>query len=229
MKVIFAVAMGQGTISGATHRSLLIAREILNKADIPNDELNLEGSCYISHARNKLVADFLEGDGTDLIFIDDDVEFTPDSVLKLLKHQESIVGGVYPFKKDIEEYPVTIKTDENGYPYGKNGLIEATGLPTGFLKIKREVFTYMMEKYPALKYYEDGKEYYDLFGCAVMFGRWYGDDLAFCKRWELLGGTMWLEPDITFFHIGKKKYKGNFHEYLIELKEKEAFEHSGSV
>jgi len=215
MKVVFGIAAYDGTITVPCAVSLDVTRRILQESKIESDILFMAGSCYVSAARNHIVAEFLKGDGTDLFFIDADVSWTADSVLKILKRPEYVVGGIYPMKTKEENYPVIVKT-EDGIPIGRDGLIEATGLPAGFLKINRLVFEKMYEAYPYLKYFEDGKEIYDLFGCTIMFGRWWGDDLAFCKRWELIGGTMWVEPDLTLSHTGRKTWTGNYHEFLLK-------------
>ena len=221
MKVIFCIPSYSNSLSSPTDISLIRTRKLLDALPIEHDTLKYNKSCYISSARNHLVADFLKTDGTDLFFIDDDVSFPEKAVVDILLRPEAIVGGIYPLKKDQEDYPVVVKTNEAGIPLVENGLIEAVGLPTGFLRIKRGVFNFLMEKYPGLEYEEDGNTYYDLFGCMVLNKRWYGDDFAFCKRVELAGGRMWVMPDINFGHHGFKEYTGNYDKYLRNLKKEQ--------
>ena len=216
MKVIFAVPMYSGSISGATHRSLTMTRLVLSGLGIEHDELNREGNCYVSAARNQLVADFLKTDGTDLFFIDDDISFSPKDVMDILKRPEEVVGGIYRLKTEEEMYPVLIYTNRLGIPIvTPDGLIPASGLPTGFLRIKRSVFEKMCYQYPELKYEEKGNEYYGLFDCAIINGKWTGDDFAFCRRWSDIGGQMFVLPNLTLTHGGKKDYTGNYHKFLL--------------
>jgi len=44
---------------------------------------------------------------------------------------------------------------------------------------------------------------------------WWGEDYAFCRRWEERGGEAWLVPDLDLtHHSADKAYPGNFHTYL---------------
>lgn len=197
--------------------SLLGLQEVLIKAGIDYDIQFIGGLCYVSQARALLVNVFLNGNGTDLFFIDSDIAFSPEAAIKLIMCSEDIVGGTYLKKSgNNDDYAVLIKTTPEGYPVvGRNGLIEAEGLPTGFLKIKRHVFEKMQEAYPELKFKHKEQEVYDFFNTGVENERWYGDDFAFCKRWKKIGGQMWLMPDLDLKHIGQKVYEGNYHRFLL--------------
>lgn len=176
----------------------------------------VQGDCYVQRARNALVAQFLETDATDLFFLDDDLGWPADAVLKLLSMPDPVVFGVYPFKRDEEGYPVVIHTDAKGYPIVRgDGCISATGAPTGFLRIKRFAINALQAAYPELAYGEDGKTIYDLFPQGVRNGRWWGEDFAFCNLWTGIGGSIWCVPDIDFQHVGAKPYSGNYHRFLL--------------
>ncbi len=155
-------------------------------------------------------------DATDLFFIDADVAFDADAVLRILERDEEIVAGIYPLKRDEGDFPVKIKT-EDGVPIGQNGLIEAELIPTGFMRIKRVVFDIMEKKYPELKYtLNNVSEAYDFFNMGIEEGtKWTTEDYAFCNKWSKIGGQLWVAPDINFTHVGRKKYMGNYHNYLL--------------
>ena len=54
----------------------------------------------ISRARNTLTAKFLNTQGsTHLMFIDADIDFHPEDVIRLAKHNKDIVVGAYPLKQ----------------------------------------------------------------------------------------------------------------------------------
>lgn len=60
----------------------------------------LSNESLITRGRNCLSAMFLENkDLTHLLFIDADISWRPEDVLKLAKHDKDIVGGCYPKKK----------------------------------------------------------------------------------------------------------------------------------
>lgn len=57
------------------------------------------GDSLIPRARAILAAQFLASDATHLMFIDADIGFRPESVLRLLEARRPVVGGVYPLKQ----------------------------------------------------------------------------------------------------------------------------------
>ena len=222
MKVIFCIPTHSGQIESECHASLVTAYAVLREKGIAYDEFIVKGCPYVQIARNNLVAMFMDDpDATDLFFIDADVGFPPEAVLKILEREEGIVSGIYPLKRDLGDFPVKIKMVDNT-PIGRDGLIEAELLPTGFMRIKREVIQTMMDAHPELRYEISHiniditlKYAYDLFTIGIRDGVLTPEDYAFCKKWAALGGQLWVHPDITFHHVGRKAYRGNYHEYLI--------------
>jgi len=182
----------------------------------------LKGSCYVQSARNDLVDTFLKSDSTHLLFLDDDISYSPESVLELLALDVDVVAGIYPMKTDEERYPVVVYTDDNGVPaLAENGCIKAFGLPTGFILIRREVFSKIKKEYPQYAYtdVQHGKpntEKHDFFPQGVKGGRWWGEDYAFCNLWRDMGGELWVYPNIDFVHYSAdKEYRGNYHKFLL--------------
>ncbi len=231
MKVIFAIPTIDGTIKAPCMLSLLVTQRLLQAAGIDYDVHILSDCPYLSVARNTMAAWFLaDPDATDHFFIDYDIGFDETKVLEILKRPEGIVGGVYPLKQDQLQFPVQIRT-QDGVPLGRDGLIEGELQPTGFMRIKRGVYEHMAQAHPELKYVEnvvgilamDGErerefqEAYDFFGFGPYGRKFRTEDYAFCQRWRDLGGTVWVYPNINFVHIGRKAYKGNYHEFLMRL------------
>lgn len=52
----------------------------------------------VERARNVLTANFLASDCTHLLFIDSDIAFTPRDVMRIVSHDQDVVGGIYPLK-----------------------------------------------------------------------------------------------------------------------------------
>jgi hypothetical protein len=65
-----------GTFSRVTTHGLIELSTICCGAKINFMPLYLESHCYIDNARNALVRLALDAGATDLLFIDDDIEFT---------------------------------------------------------------------------------------------------------------------------------------------------------
>lgn len=66
-------------------------------------ELNIEfcnNDSLVSRARNNLIAKAMANPKTThMLFIDNDITWDPDSILKLLIADKPLVGGIYPLKK----------------------------------------------------------------------------------------------------------------------------------
>ena len=83
----------------------------------------------------------------------------------------------------------------------------------------------MMKNFPELAYGDLEKPSFDLFQHGAHDGVWYGEDMAFCRRWIKLGGEIVLVPDLSLNHHKKledgsyKEYKGNLHTFLIGRKQ----------
>ena len=185
------------------------------------DFLELSGDSYVWRARNLLAERFLLGDGTDLIFIDSDHGWSLESIMRLIKADADVVGGAYPTKNNWEHYSVVVYTDERGIPETRaDGLIRAQKVPTGFMKINRRVFERMKKAYPENWYWEGGnsgqiRKMYDYFGHMTVDHVKLGEDISFCKRWELIGGELYVEPRCQIDHIGTKTWSGDYHQFLL--------------
>ena len=201
MKVIFGIPTHSGLVHSRCILGLFATQSLLHHKGIEYDVIFLTECTYLPVARNTIVAMFMEDkDATDLFFIDSDVGFGPEAVVKLLERPEEIVAGIYPLKRDEGGFPVAIKRID-GIPVEHNGLIEADALPTGFMRIKRSAIETLQERYPELKYEPnivnvagtDVKEVYDLFNMGALgSSKWTTEDFAFCERWTEIGGQLWV-------------------------------------
>jgi len=226
MKVAFAIPTIDGSIRSECTLSLMAAQRLLFEAKIESDVLVVADCPYLPTARNTLAAMFLrDPEATDLFFIDADVGFDVTAVLLMLNRPEEIVAGIYPLKRDSGGWPVVMQT-QDGVPIGRDGLVEADFLPTGFMRIKRSALEQMMKAYPYLRYADsvvetmgDGtlREAWDFFhmGIDPERQRWTTEDYAFCQRWRDMGGRLWVYPDVDFQHVGRKAYGGNLHQFLM--------------
>jgi hypothetical protein len=201
--------------------SLAKTLSLLHKLGIECDYWDLSGDSYVDRARNTIANEFMKTDATHLIFIDSDMAWDLDGFGNLLQADVDIVGAGYPCKNQWDFYSciLNVNDDELKTPKvdPKTGLISAWGVPTGFMKIRREVFLKLAEKMPDNKYEcskdEDGKEsyHYNFFGRIPPMG----EDISFCRRWVSIGGELWVEPRVTITHFGVKGWEGNYHEFLL--------------
>lgn len=219
MKVLFATPTYKGLSYGAFLDSLESTVKLCEQRGIETQFTLVTGCCYVQEARNKMIKQFLDSDADQLFFLDDDISWPAEKAIEFIESSDAIIAGIYPLKCDPLQFPVVIHTDANHLPIVRmDGCIAGHSLPTGFMRIKREVIEKLIAAYPAQKYevYEEGEktgEFHDLFPQGVHNGRWVGEDYAFCRLWRDIGGEMWVKPDIDFTHAG---FAGNYHNYLLQ-------------
>lgn len=152
------------------------------------------------------------------MFIDDDVAWKPEDLLKLIETEGDVIAGVYRFKRDgDEEYMGALVVGDDGRPIVReDGCIKAHSIPAGFLKITREGVNRFMREYPELCYGEACAPYVDLFNHGAYGGVWWGEDYAFSRRWRDRCGDIWIVPNLKLDHYaGDRPYSGDFHGYLL--------------
>lgn len=182
----------------------------------------------ISRARNACVANMIESGATHLLFIDADLTYNYQDVMKLLKADKGLICGMYPLKNVffdmIKENP--------GFEYTKfpvetceyeDDLIVAEYAPTGFMMIKRETILKMMENYPELKYkndlipnYGNNDFFYNFFNVGVHGDKYESEDWGFCRLWRQLNEKVYVHPEVNLTHMGWFDFRGNFQKHLTE-------------
>ena len=170
----------------------------------------LSNESNVNRARNSCAAKFLSGDCSHLMFVDADIQFNPQDIVKLITHDKDIVGGIYPQKTLPPK--MVVNTLNNGEHEGD--LIEVGTLGTGFMLIKRSVFEKMIEE-GATPYVdaiglspEENANQYDFFQCTIdSKGRYLTEDWSFCRRWRQLGGKIWADTTIALAHVGYYRFQ----------------------
>ena len=166
------------------------------------------------------------------MFVDADIHFEPESVMRLLACDHDISCAVYPKKvvmwnqaeqavrhgdqRDLNKLSAALVMN---FKYAQsqiqNGFVEVLDGPTGFLMIKRHVFDQMFEKYPELNCKNDHQnrdldEYCAVFDCMIDpdTKRYLSEDYAFCRRWQLMGGKIFADVTTTLGHVGNIRFTG---------------------
>jgi len=170
----------------------------------------------IPRGRNSLVAKFLafEPKSTHLMFIDADIGFEPEEIIKLMLANKDVCGGLYPKKALPIQYVV------NKIPNSKSegDLVSVANLGTGFMMIKREVIETLIRAHPSLHYqdaigldprYDPYK--YALFDTLIDpdTKEYLSEDYYFCKLWRDFGGEIWADLSIRLDHSGYYKFSGD--------------------
>lgn len=210
--VVIAIPAYSGTVHLGTMRSVirdmtaLMARGDLVTVD---DEC---GNTDISDARAAIVARFLKGSGTDLIFVDHDVMWEAGALLKLVDYPVEFVAGVYPRREDPVGYSIRYLDNENLQAEG--GLLEVAGVSAGFMRCSRSMLEQMVRDYAGLTYVRQGQSICGLFDPYRLSERKLSEDYSFCQRWRDIRGKVWVDPEIRMGHVGAKVFTGCFGDWL---------------
>ena len=130
-------------------------------------------SSLVTQGRNLCVSNFLKDpiNYTHLLFIDSDIDFTFNVIMKMLKFDREVIATPYPMKhihwdqiwnkiqngniKNIEElkraghtYPIKLDNHTGENIPVVDGVMEVSHAPTGCMLIKRQVFDKMIKAYP---------------------------------------------------------------------------------
>lgn len=190
----------------------------LDAAGIEHQMVCEVGNPYISQARNVMLRKALDAGADQIIFLDHDISFPPDAILKLVQTKGDVVSGTYRFKQDEEKYMGCLFTTKDKRPIVRpaDGAIHAEWVPAGFLRVSAEAVDKFMKTYPHLCYGLAFKPHVDLFNHGAHKGIWYGEDYAFSRNWNDAGGFIWLVPDIDITHHSpEQSYPGNFHQFML--------------
>ena len=194
-----------------------------------------DGDALITRARASLLSQFLDDPtATHLLFIDADIGFEPEQVVRLIECGAEMCAAVYPIKRiDWERMRTTLSNAEANpaaslnYAFevedpnavvANSGFIKVRYAGTGFLMIRRAALEHMCARYPQLRYKRDHSidaatesgNRFALFECAIAEdGTYLSEDFAFCKRWTDAGGEIWADLNSRLNHIGPMTFRGN--------------------
>ena len=166
------------------------------------------GNCHVDSSRNRLARDFLKSDCTDYVSIDADVAWVPQDMVDLLGYDRDIVAGIYPKKHGDDTYPVLLFDGEVWSD--RDGLIEVKGVPTGFLRIRRQVLQRLADEavhYNARNEAQDGAMAL-IFERQVIDGTLWGGDYVFCRKARAAGYKIYIAPEMRFEHSGEDSWTG---------------------
>jgi hypothetical protein len=243
-KIFVATPAYGGMLTEAYFRSVIRLLTFCNQHQIQIAFGTIANESLVTRARNVLVAYFLQSNYTKLFFVDADIEFQVEDVLKLLAHKKDVAVGAYP-KKGVNWQRImqSVRADDKEYTdaqiaaYGsdyainfrfvdrerrqiaiENGAIRLHDGATGFMMIDRSVIDKMIIAYPELKYNNDLNTPADLNDYFYAFfdtmidpkdKRYLSEDYTFSRRWQDIGGDIWLDPSISLNHHGHFCFSGN--------------------
>ena len=209
-----------GSVTPAYAQALAVSCAHLAAKGVNHFPLILTDS-LVDSGRNRLAAFCLEHDFTHMLFIDADVQFTSADILRLLADDKEFVVGSYMKKTEKNEFAVSFIPTADGLveECPKTGCLKIAGAGAGFMMLKRSVLETMRDRMPETIYTDyAGRERPKLingfFANVIEDGMLWSEDLTFCNRWRALGGTVWLDPNITLSHWGTYMWRGSILDQL---------------
>lgn len=224
MKVVFCTP----TVGGPTAPfidALEASIPALDAAGIDHSVVEERNCPYISQSRATMLRKALDAKADVIVFLDYDLSWNPEDIVKLIETPGQVVAGTYRFKQDEEKYMGRLFEDEQGRPIvSEDGCVRAEWIPAGFMKITVNAVDHFMRSYPELVYGPRYAPFVDLFNHGAHEGVWWGEDYAFSRRWNECGGEIWTIPDLNLTHHAQgkdgtfKPYPGNYHQFLLKQK-----------
>ena len=185
-------------------------------------------SPYVSKARNALTALFLRSEYDYLLFIDADVEFEPEAVIRMLVTKKDIILTPYRIKfpqdVDLAKYSVSFPDDKN-VTILPGDLVEISEGPAGLMLIHRKVFVFLMDSCPRLKIKHPHKKESDPYlynfwdtTFDLDHGLWRGEDISFCRLARDYGFEIYANIKSRITHHGSYGWTGKFEDILTQEK-----------
>jgi len=238
-----------GQLGEPYFRSMMRLAILFNKYNIQYTVSTLANESLVTRGRNTLTSFFMENkSATHLFFIDADIEFNPEDILRMVAYDKPIVVGAYPKKAinwnsiigaarnpDLNENEETIEGHSSNYVVNfdfvsdkdgnktpqvqiEDNLVKLKDAGTGFMCIRKDVIQQMFDKHPEYKYVNDinvDQKFepfmYALFDTVIdpESRRYLSEDYMFCRTWQNMGGTVYLDPRTALNHVGHYTFRGN--------------------
>ena len=193
--------------------ALYESARVLETAGIRADLALYQGDAHVDDARNRIVRDFLEGPYKTLLFIDSDLRWEPSDLVTLCGFDRPVVGVGYPFKQDQEGF--TVRFLDGPRIADEDGLLEVDTVATGMLKIQRPVLEQLAELAERFAPKSDRRSNIPcVFERATLNGVRYGGDTHFCRKWQDIGGKIYVWPEMHLEHYGETNWSGSLGHYL---------------
>jgi hypothetical protein len=237
VNLVVATPCFGGQISVLCAASLFkLQKHVRAYSDLNLKMLFKDGDALITRARASLMSQFLDDPtATHLLFVDADIGFEPEQVLRLIECGAEMCAAVYPIKRiDWDRVKTTIEAgrpnpaaaalkyvfevDDPNAVISQAGFVKVRYAGTGFLMIRRQALERMCARYPQLKYRRDhsidaataSDNRFALFECMIAEdGTYLSEDFAFCKRWTDMGGEIWADLGSKLSHVGPMAFHGD--------------------
>jgi hypothetical protein len=236
MKVTIATPMYGGMCtSGYTSSMINLFKKAAKVEGLELEFMYGVNEALVTRARNMCANIFMKSDSTHLLFIDSDIEFNADELIRMMLTNKDFVCGVYP-KKNLNWDRISDAV-RNGVPPDMiqrataeylfigsgdmtpdvDGLVKIDRVGTGMMMFSKKVLetlnshvkSFALES-PVLSNVKFGEkeEYKEYFFTSTdpVTNIFLHEDFTFCKLWRDIGGDIYGAPWVYLRHIGNHTF-----------------------
>jgi len=237
VNLLVATPMYGGQCTGPYMRSIMHLQEVLQQKGYRFAFMDMYNESLITRARNDFITEFInKSEFTHMMFIDADIAFNANDIIRMIECDKEIVCGVYSTKginwelvanavrsgvpanqlKYFTGSTFTKLIDPNFQPTDWDDLVEIAHGGTGFMLIRRDVVEKLKEVVP--RYHTpEGQVKYNMFESSLSpvqgnpeKNDLLSEDYHFCKLWRENGGRVWAAPWVMLDHVGTYIFSGAF-------------------
>lgn len=234
MHLVIGTPMYGGMCTSEYTQSIIHLSEAANKSGVKFTTIFLGNESLIQRGRNTIAHHFLSmPDATHLLFIDADLKFRVEDVVKMIKADKSLIIGPVPLKgynwEEVRQRALAGESEINrtGGVFNINHLpgvgmvdeetpfeIEHGG--NAMMMIRRDCFE---ELAPHTPYYTnggaslpDGEKILDFFRVEIDKEKNHllSEDYFFCSSYRRIGGKVWCAPWCQIGHFGSHLFNGHY-------------------
>jgi hypothetical protein len=232
IKVLICTPMYGGVCTaGFTSSMIELTKQATKLDDIEIQFMYGTNEALITRARNMCAAIFLKSDCTHMLFIDSDIEFNAEEIIRMIRTNKDFVCGIYP-KKNInwanvhaavkggalpEQLPfyaseyLVIQTPDTKPT--EDGLMELERAATGMMMLSKNVYNTLVDKVKTFNLeapatsnikFDQTDVYKEYFYTSTDENTniFLHEDFTFCKLWRENGGKIYGAPWVKLRHIG---------------------------
>ena len=234
LHLVIGTPMYGGMCTSEYTQSLLNLSESANKSGVKLTTIFLGNESLIQRGRNTIAHHFMNlPDATHLLFIDADIKFRTEDIVKMIQADKSLIigpvalkgynwdeirsaaiNGEYDIERtggvfNINHLPNIDMVDENE-PFE----IEHGG--NAFMMIRRDVFETLKPHTPIYtnggRSLPDGVEIYDYFRVEINkdTNHLLSEDYFLCHSYRQVGGKVWCAPWVETGHFGSHLFNGKY-------------------
>ena len=234
LHLVIGTPMYGGMCTSEYAQSLLNLSESANKSGVKLTTIFLGNESLIQRGRNTIAHHFMNlPDATHLLFIDADIKFRVEDIVKMIQADKSLIIGPVALKgynwDEIRQAAINGEDDigRTGGVFNINHLpgidmvnenepfeIEHGG--NAFMMIRRDVFETLKPHTPIYtnggRSLPDGVEIFDYFRVEINkdTNHLLSEDYFLCHSYRQVGGKVWCAPWVETGHFGSHLFNGKY-------------------